>query len=354
MEKKAIPDTDFSKSINRFQLLSIATKEGIWEYDFITKESFYNDGITELFGHDYPELADNNTWWQNNIHPQDKNRIINALDELLEGTENVWWGKYHFRCKNGNYKLILDRLFVVRNAQNKPIRLIGTMQDLTELNSLEHEFANIRKEHQHIIHKAVFQAEETERKIISEELHENINQVLAAINLHIGQAKNHVNKEGMAWLEEAQQLLVESISGIRILSKQLSPVSLQLLGLKQALEELLINLQEKNNISYTLLVDEIDFANINIDLQTVFYRIAQHQLMNIVKHSAATHILIKISAYGKKIKLSIRDNGMGIDLKTIKFGKGFSTIQERSGVFGGSFNLESMEGKSGFTLEVII
>jgi signal transduction histidine kinase len=245
-------------------------------------------------------------------------------------------------------------LFVVRNDQKKPIRLIGTMQDLTELDSLEQEFINIRKEHQQIMHKAVFQAEEAERQKISEELHENINQVLAAINLHIGQAKNHVNKEGLAWLEEAQQLLLESISGIRVLSKMLSPVSLQLLGLKLALEELLIELRDKHRISYTLLVDDIDFAAVNIDLQTVFYRIAQHQLMNILKHSAATHILIKISAYGKKIKLSILDNGMGIDLKNIQFGKGFSTIQERSGVFGGSFNLESIEGRNGFTMEVII
>ena len=354
MENKFIPDNEFYKSINRFQLLSIATKEGIWEHDFITKESFYNEGITELFGHSYPELADNHSWWRNNIHPQDKNRIINDLDELLNGTGNVWWGKYHFRCKNGSYKLILDRLFVVRNAQNIPIRLIGTMQDLTELNSLEQEFVNIRKEHQQIMHKAVLQAEENERQKISEELHENINQVLAAINLHIGQAKNHVNNEGMAWLEEAQNLLLESISGIRVLSKRLSPVSLQLLGLKLALEELLIELQEKNNIGYTLLVNEVDFATVNLDLQTVFYRIAQHQFMNILKHSAATHILLKISAQGKKIRMSIQDNGMGVDLKNIHFGKGFSTIQERSGVFGGSFNLESIEGKKGFTMEVII
>jgi two-component system sensor histidine kinase UhpB len=354
MQNNSITFTEATKSVNRFQLLSIATREGIWEYDFITRESFYNDGITELFGHTYPELADNNTWWRNNIHPQDKNRIINDIDELLDGIKNVWWGKYHFRCKDGSYKLILDRLFVVRNAQNTPIRLIGSMQDLSELNSLEQEFENIRKEHQQIMHKAVFKAEETERHKISEELHENINQVLAAINLHIGQAKNHVNKEGLSWLEEAQQLLLESISGIRVLSKRLSPVSLQLLGLKLALEELLIELKEKNNISYTLEADPDYLANISTDLQTVFYRIAQHQFMNILRHSAASHMLLKIVARGKKTSMIIRDNGMGVDLKSIQFGKGFSMIQERSAAFGGSFNLESIEGAIGFTMEVNI
>ena len=354
MKKKSVPDIEFIKSIHRFQLLSLATKEGIWEYDFTTKESFYNDGITELFGHGYPELADNETWWQNNIYPQDKHRIISELDELLEGPETVWWGKYHFRCKDGTYKLILDRLFVVRNTNNKPIRLIGTMQDLTELDSLEQQFEKIRHEHQQIMHKAVFQAEENERHYISEQLHENINQVLAAINLHIGQAKSHVNQKGLAWLEEAQELLMESISGIRVLSKMLSPVSLQSLGLQFALEELLLILEEKNKISYTLVADEIDFKKMNIILQTAFYRIAQHQIVNVSKHSTATKIILTIRRQGKKIQMRIYDNGHGVNLKHLQYGKGFSTIQERSEAFGGSFNLESVEGKRGFTMEVII
>lgn len=354
MKKKVIPDSEFLKSINRFQLLSLATKEGIWEYDFATKESFYNDGITELFGHGYPELADNDTWWRNNIHPQDKHRIISALDELLAGTETVWWGKYHFRCKDGSYKLILDRLFVVRNAQNVPMRLIGTMQDLTELQSLEQQFECIRKEHQQIMHRAVFQAEENERHDISEELHENINQVLAAINLHIAQAKVHVDEKGLSWLEEAQLLLMKSISGIRVLSKRLSPVSLQSLGLRFALEELLQVIEEEHNIGYTLEADEIDFSRLDLHVQTVLYRIAQHQLKNILEHSAASEVTVTFSHLNEKIKMSVHDNGRGIDLKNLQYGKGFSNIQEKSEAFGGSFNLVSFEGKRGFTMEVVI
>jgi len=354
MKHKSITEDDFVKSVDRFELLSLATREGIWEYDFTTKESFYNDGITELFGHGYPELEDNDAWWRNNIHPQDKNRIINAMDELLEGKETVWWGKYHFRCKDGNYKLILDRLFVVRGTDDKPLRLIGTMQDLTELETLEQKFEKIRRENQQNMHKAVFQAEENERKKISEDLHENINQVLAAINLHITQAKSHVDKEGHAWLEEAQHLLLESISGIRVLSKRLSPISLEMLGLKRSLQELLDNLQKSNRISYSLSTADTDLSKMNTDIQTLFYRIVEQQVMNVVKHSGATHISLKFAEYNGKIKMTFRDNGEGINIKNIKYGKGFSTIQERTAAYGGSFNLESIKGKSGFTMEVIV
>lgn len=354
MEQVLNSDNEFIKSINRFQLLSLATREGIWEYDFITKKSFYNEGITELFGHTYPELDDNDTWWRNNIHPHDKNRIINALDELLDGTETVWWGKYHFRCKDDSYKLILDRLYVVRNADNAPIRLIGTMQDLTELDSLEQKFEAVRKEHQFQMQKAILKAEENERFKISEELHENINQVLAAINLHIAQAKNHVTQEGLNWLEDAQHLLHESINGIRILSKKLSPVSLQSIGLQFALEDVLSPLAEKNNITYKMEINDLDFGKVSNELQTVLFRIAQHQLNNIIRHSNATHLVVKITAWGKKIKMVIADNGPGINLKKIRYGNGFSNIEQKTAIYGGTFNLQSIEGKKGFTLEVII
>ena len=56
--------TNPSKLIRRFELLSIATKEGIWEYDFINKQSFYNEGMIELFGYSYSEMSDNEAWWR--------------------------------------------------------------------------------------------------------------------------------------------------------------------------------------------------------------------------------------------------------------------------------------------------
>ncbi len=69
--------------------------------------------------------------------------------------------------------------------------------------------------------KAIFQAEENERKNISEQLNENINQVLAAINMHLAQAKHHVTAPGMVWLQEAQGLLLDSINGISNIAKKI-------------------------------------------------------------------------------------------------------------------------------------
>ena len=347
-------DAEFFKSVQRFQFLSIATKEGIWEYDFINKVAFYNDGMIDLFGYSLEEMADNDTWWRNNIHPQDKKRIIGEMDELLEGSNSVWWGKYQFRSRDGSYKLILDRLFVVRDNNGKTLRLIGTMQDLTEIDELQQELDKIRKQQHTNMMKAIFQAEENERKNISEELNENINQVLAAINMHLAQAKHHVNIKGLTWLEEAQHLLMDSISGIRTISKSLSPIVLKELGLKVALNELMNELKKNRKITCDLHITDRMEKLISPEIQTVFYRIAQYQIANIARHSNAKKVSIKIEKGAKKFKLTIADNGKGIDLKTIQFGKGFANIQEKTDAFEGSFSLESVAGKPGFKVEVII
>ena len=84
------------------------------------------------------------------------------------------------------------------------------------------------------------------------------------------------------------------------------------------------------------------------------FQIAQYQIANIAKHSIAKKASIKIDRLKEKFRLTINDNGKGIDLKTIQFGKGFANIQEKTDAFDGSFSLESLAGKAGFKVEVII
>ena len=184
-------------------------------------------------------MHDNFSWWRDNLHPADKKRVIARLEKLLKGKENTWWGEYQFRCKNGTYKLVLEKLYVVRNDEGKPYRIVGTMQDLTKIKAMEKKGENEKIKQQRAITKAIMKAEEEERREISDELNENINQVLATINLHIEQVKRQADGYGrIEWLNNAQQLLRLSIENIRSISKQLTPASLPFFGLLSSVEEL--------------------------------------------------------------------------------------------------------------------
>jgi PAS domain S-box-containing protein len=339
---------------DRFQNLAFATKEGIWEYDIENNISYYNEGIIEMWGYTEEEMKDNNTWWRSNIHPQDKSRIISELDNLMNSEKSVWWGKYLFKHKNGSYKLILDRLFIVRNDEGKALRMIGTMQDLTQVNDLEKELDEIRKDERRAMQISLLNSIEKEKKHLSEELHENINQMLAAININLAGIKQYVTPDKVSTINNAQEVLVTSISGIREISNNLSPVILEKLGLHDAINNLVLYIFNRDKINFSINVDEAISHQKDTGKFIALYRIAQAQLANIKKHSIAKNAFLSIVLFNDKIRMTIYDDGDSVNLRQIKYGVGFSTIQNFVEAFGGSFSIKTLDGEAGFMLSVTI
>ena len=339
-------------SIYRYNLLSACTREGIWELDLETNIAYYNNGMRDLFGFSLEEMSNNDKWWNANVHPEDRRRIGGSMETFLEGKENVWWGRYKFRCKQGSYKEVLDRLFVVRNKDKKPIRLIGTMQDLTEVNAMQAELDDFKLAHKKSMFLARFNAREKEKKSISDELNENINQALAGINMYINEATIHTDASGTEKLKEAKVLLLESINGVRSIAERLSPPMLQILGLKEALQCLLASTLETKSIICNLQIDEEILATENSSNTILYFRIVQQQINNILAHSNASIVNICIAKENNKITVSIVDNGDGVDSRELTYGEGFSNFQQITDSFDGSFTVQSIAGEAGFTLEL--
>jgi two-component system, NarL family, sensor histidine kinase UhpB len=354
LEQHAVLDAMFAESLQRYKLLSLTTNEGIWDYNLETRLTYYNNGISRLFGYSKTDMHDNFTWWRGNIHPADKKRVIARLEKLLKGKENTWWGEYQFRCKNGNYKLVLEKLYVVRNEKGKPYRIVGTMQDLTKIKQLEKRGEDEKIRQQRQMTMSIIKAEEEERREISEELNENINQVLATINLHIDQVKRQADGYGRTeWLNNAQQLLRLSIENIRSISKQLTPASLPFFGLLPSIEEFLETANKRTRVKFHFKADERAEKKTDNEKKLFLYRIVQLQVKNIRQHAKATRADIELQCVNEKIKLSIRDNGKGFDPVKLKFGYGFSRIQRQTEAFNGSFCVKSNAGR-GCKLEVIL
>ncbi len=344
----------FEESLQRYKILSLTNNEGIWDYNLETGHTYYNKGISRLFGYNKEEMRDNFVWWRDNLHPSDKKRTIERLEKLLKGKENAWWGEYLFRCKNGTYKLVLEKLYVVRNEKGKPYRIVGTMQDLTKIKEVEKKGADEKIKQQRAMTKAMLKAEEEERKEISDELNENINQVLATINLQIEQVKREAdNYSRIDWLNNAQKLLRQSIEKIRSISKQLSPASLPFFGLLLSVEEFLQSAQKRSKIKFQLKADPVIEKTLHKEKKLLLYRIIQLQVKNIRMHSDATSAQIQMVDAEDKIKLTIKDNGNGFDAARLKFGYGFSRIERITEAYNGSFSLKGRPGK-GCVLEVLI
>lgn len=202
--------------------------------------------------------------------------------------------------------------------------------------------------------RKIIQAEENEKLQVSHELHENIAQMLAAVRLHISLARNNIIGEGLAFLEEAESLVSGALSGVRTMATSISPIALKALGIKNSIDDLLHLLKEQKEIKCLVSIDDSITESTSINIQNILYQVAQLQVIAILKNSDATVVSIVIKPKKEKVCLIIKDNGAGVNTNSIELGEGFLSIKERVEAFDGVFRMKSKEGKSGFTLEVII
>jgi two-component system, NarL family, sensor histidine kinase UhpB len=296
--------------VDRYEALSAATNDAVWDYNLITGETFYNSRLLRIFGYTKEELQDNTNWWASNIHPNDKERVTQKINNLLANNGTIWQDEYQFRCKNKTYKTVYDRSYIVRDESGKPIRLIGAMNDLTVMRKLEKKFLREQLENKNNLGKAIILAHEEERKKLREELHEDVNQVLASVKLHINQANvNQVNNsavmhQGLSYLDDAMQK-------IKKISNSLVPPSLEYFGLLSAVTNLAEDME--NNFPSTdinILHDSFDESKVAQEIKSLVYRIIQDSFRCILHQDSVTKIWVDLSNTDGKIRLALRFNGV--------------------------------------------
>jgi PAS domain S-box-containing protein len=118
------------ESVNRYNTVSKATSDAIWDWNMLSNEVIWNHGIKDLFGH--AKINYNHEWWQEHIHPEDLGRVLKEYDSVIVSKKNRLKTEYRFQCANGSYRMVLDRSFISYSKTGTPVRAIGSMQDISE------------------------------------------------------------------------------------------------------------------------------------------------------------------------------------------------------------------------------
>jgi PAS domain S-box-containing protein len=116
--------------LDRFNIVSKATSDAIWDWDIQTGKIQWNQAIKAVFG--YKDICFNIDWWEQQVHPEDLDSVLVQFRQLIESKKSRLQLEYRFRCANGEYKCVLDRSFILFDKKAKPIRMIGSMQDITK------------------------------------------------------------------------------------------------------------------------------------------------------------------------------------------------------------------------------
>lgn len=134
---RKLAEAEIARSHHRFQIVSKATNDGIWDYDFESKTVWRNETLCAIMNCEQIGSSDDVLPWFQNIHPDDYARITTQITDALNGDLSVWSAEYRVRQANGTYRSYNDRGYIIRDTLGKAVRMIGALQDLTEYREAE-------------------------------------------------------------------------------------------------------------------------------------------------------------------------------------------------------------------------
>ena len=124
-------------SESRYRLATRATNDVIWEWNPQTNQLTWAENAQFVFGYLPEDIGPDAAWWDDHIHPEDRQRVISRLDAFVNGGELVWLDEYRFLMKNGSYATISDHAYIDRDLNGQATRLIGAMSDITNRKQAE-------------------------------------------------------------------------------------------------------------------------------------------------------------------------------------------------------------------------
>jgi two-component system sensor histidine kinase UhpB len=262
--------------------------------------------------------------------------VLNAISLIVAGLELITLGDYHARLP----AFLIDDMNKIANAIN---------QLTAQLQCTEQENRALT---QHIL-----TIQEEERQHLAQSLHDELGQSLTAINVmsvaivRADESNNAVIKESCNTIIELSRHLMMVV---RSMMKQLHPLTLDMLGLKAAIDDLIHHWQSLNKgMQIIFQCDEsIDCLPKSLNIQ--LFRIVQESLTNIMRHANAHQVIISLRLKeDNQVLISIVDDGHGCSFNDLSNGFGLLSMRERVRSLNGEFNVKSHKDQ-GVAIKVLI
>lgn len=325
----------------RLKYLSHITTDAIWEWNLQTGQVLRNQVLKEIIG-----FGSNNSqslvWWFRRVHPDDRRRLYITIRNIIKTKQQRWESEYRFKRSSGEYMNVLDRGYVMYEEE-KPVKMIGSLHNITQLKELEAKLVKEKINHQKAITETIFAVQEKERTRMGHELHDNVNQILSTCKLFMEMMKP-VTPSDELLRSKVTEYILAAIEEIRRLSKEMVTPQLRENGIVASVSSLVADLKAAHPMN-VLFFHEEGIESLSSGKKVALFRIIQEQVKNVLKYSSANNLTICLNADEKNGILIIEDDGIGFDVKQTRRGIGLSNIYERTKFYDGTVSIKTAPGQ---------
>ncbi len=138
-QEKSRTEEEIRASNERFQLISKATNDALWEWDLQTNKIWWSESHYTLFGFDPDKPKPSMEEWLEKIHPEDRHILNNALDMIKSSQVRNWQNELRFLKPGNGYGTLLQRGFVLPDENGRPVRLMGSFMDISDRKQSEED-----------------------------------------------------------------------------------------------------------------------------------------------------------------------------------------------------------------------
>jgi PAS domain S-box-containing protein len=305
---RAIPDLMFVLDRNgRYLDFHAREKHSL----FVSPGSFLGRTVSEVMP---PDLAD---------------MFMKAIERTLTSAEPV---VIDYQLTVGEVRHYEARLVPADNG-----RVMSIVRDVTD--------SKRAIELNHALAGRIIVSQEQERQRIARELHDDLSQKMALLNLEVAQIADEVAlDQSRTRLVKLSYQVGEIANDLSDLSHKLHPSRLQALGLKESVRLLCSEVSEQRQIDVVFHSAELP-RSVDPGVSLCLYRIAQEALHNVAKHSRARHASVELTREGNHLSLQITDSGIGFDPVAVnRSGLGLVSMRERVGVLKGHLSIHASPG----------
>jgi len=319
-----------------------------WEYWRGPDGSFkyISPSCERITGYRAEEFIDNPELLDQIILPEDRNIWF---DHRHETTEEPKRGEIQFRIrrKDGEIRWIEHACQGVRNGRDNFLGIRASNRDITKRKQSEESLIESQQEARLLTGK-LLKAQESERALLARELHDDITQRLAILNIEVDELEMKHPSLPRSLKEKLRKIgndLGSLSSDVHMISRQLHPSILYDLGLVKAVEIESNNFYRIYGISPNLDLDTT-IKDVPKETAICIYRILQEGLKNTGKHARATHVQVRLYKKNDFICLLLRDNGIGFEFNSTAetAGIGLASMAERARMINADFSIESGPG----------